>query len=155
MLALVTWRKLIGGLVSPRLRILQFPGVNGPYLMVVGLLSWKPWSYREVATRPPSTMSLGESLLRLTLLFWSFLGEVGLILWLVVLWFNRVLWVAFLLLIFSLRFLLCMVSGSSVFCLPFFVGFLHVVLVFFCSWLSTPCCVFCAWRFCFGRPSSL
>lgn len=57
LLAAVTWRKLIGGLVSPRLRILLFPGVNGPYLagraLVMNSLVFMAFWFSSVLGFPP------------------------------------------------------------------------------------------------------
>lgn len=83
LLAAVTWRKLIGGLVSPRLRILLFPGVNGPYAgraLVMNSLVLSRVCYMTSLNDVPRWVVVAPNTLILKLL-----GVVGLILWLVVL----------------------------------------------------------------------
>ena len=55
---------------------------------------------------------------------------------LVILWFNRVLWVAFLLLSFFSKASALHFSGFVDHLYPLLRGLLHAILVFFCSWLS-------------------
>ena len=104
--------------------------------MVAGLSLSMPWSCPVTCVvrdflhpcRPVVGVEL-DSLIFTFVLFFFFWGGgvVSVIVLLVVLWFNRGLWVVLLLLISSLKFLLCMLSG--------FVGLLFLFLLRgFSSW---------------------